>query len=265
MIIESLHIYPVKALAGISLQEAEVTPRGLKYDRRFMLVTDDDRFITQRTHPQLTQFGVEIMGNDLMISHPESGRVQTSLTPASEPSGRATVWNDEVLVSKVRKEVDRFFSKALGESIRMVGMPDCSVRQVDLQYGEPGELVSFADGYPVLVLGRASIEELNTRLDNPVPIKRFRANIIVSGSGAWEEDSWKEVSAERVVLKMAKQCARCIVIRTDQQTGERSDEPMTTLLTYRRFDKKVMVGMNAIPDRGSEGLVLKVGQTIAAN
>ena len=264
MNVESLHIYPIKSLAGISLEKATVTMRGLEYDRRFMLVKPDGGFITQRTHPQLTQFGVEVLGETLRITHADMGYVHATLHPALEANRQATVWDDTVRVSSGSSEVDEFFSSALGEPIQMVGMPDSTERQIELDYSRPGEWVSFADGYPILVLGRASMAELNSRMERPVPTDRFRANIIVSGAEAWQEDTWTTLTGGPVSMKLVKQCARCIVIRTDQQTGDRMDEPMKTLLTYRRIDNKVMVGMNAIPKSDSEGRVLSVGDSVYA-
>lgn len=262
MTISELWIYPIKGLAGVSVQSAAISSRGLVGDRRFMLVDEQSRFITQRTHPELTQFQVAVEDGKVAISHSECGSIRFSLTPQSGPAVPVVVWQDEVSAVVASSEVNDFFSTALKQPVRLVGMPESSTRQIDLSFSDPGQWVSFADGYPILVLGTASIEELNSRLDQPVPLNRFRANVLVSGAQPWEEDSWTCLSFENTHLDLVKPCARCIVIRTDQRTGERTPEPMQTLLTYRKVDSKVLVGMNAVPDASAIGAFMQVGQEV---
>ncbi|MDA1028747.1 MAG: MOSC domain-containing protein [Bacteroidetes bacterium] len=262
MHIDYLNIFPVKALAGISVKSAVITAKGLQYDRRFMLIDASNRFITQRTHPQLTAFSVELEGNHLKINHATTGQIAFSAEPPESESFSAIVWNDTVQVSAVGDEVDQFFTEALNETVRLVGMPKTSHRQVNLMYGKEGDDVSFADAYPILLLGTASIDEFNSRIKTPVPLNRFRANIGVSGSQPWAEDIWNTVHIGNAEIQLVKPCERCIVIRTDQKTGERHDEPMKTLLTYRRMDNKVMVGMNCIPTTSAIGAEIHVGQTL---
>lgn len=262
MHIDYLNIFPIKALAGISVKSAVITAKGLRYDRRFMLVDESNRFITQRTHPQLTSFSVELEENRLAINHAMAGHVAFDAVPCEGESFPAIVWNDTVQVSAVGDAADQFFTEALNESVRLVGMPKTSHRQVNLMYGKEGDDVSFADAYPILLLGNASIEELNSRINTPVPLNRFRANIGVTGSRPWAEDTWNTVQIGKAEIQLVKPCERCIVIRTDQQTGERHDEPMQTLLKYRRFNSKVMVGMNCIPSISAIGTEIHVGQAL---
>ena len=285
MHVESVTIYPIKSLSGISLTSSTVTARGLEYDRCFMLIDATNRFITQRAHPRLTSFSVELVEDQIRVGHPDSETVEFSVKPNANSSFSAVVWNDQVEVSAVSSEADEFFSTVLKEPIRLVGMPTSSHRQVDLAYGHQGDGVSFADGYPVLIIGAASIEDLNSRMERPVPMNRFRPNIVISGSAPWEEDSWKSVQfgsnrkkegqpaagqrtdglSTGVRLDLVKPCERCIVIRTDQKTGERHEEPMTTLKTYRRFGNKILVGMNCIPALSSLGAEILVGQSVTTD
>ncbi len=255
--IASLHIYPVKGLQGVEVDAARVTPFGLAGDRRYMLVDAEDRFISQRFHPQLTQFGVEVVQQEggsastLRISHSDAGVLEVPLEREDEndralASLRVQVWDDVTAAVDVGAEARAFFSDALREDIRLVWMPEVGDRFADPAYASGNERVSFADGFPLLVLGQASIDELNTRLEVQVPLNRFRANVIVGGTAPWEEDGWKEMSTGEVRLDVVKPCARCVVITTDQETGERSKEPTATLATYRRREGKVMVGMNAL-------------------
>lgn len=262
MRIQSIHIYPIKGLAGISVPSARVQPRGLEYDRRFMLTDPTGKFITQRSHPELTQFETAVEQGLIRVGHRDAGSFSFPAKPKSDNALQTVIWDDTVSSTPVSKEADEYFSDALKQPIKLVGMHDSTHRQVDLTYAKPGDGVSYADGYPILVLGTASIDELNSRLDTLVPINRFRANIIVSGGAPWDEDAWKTFTTVTCRLRLVKPCARCIVIRTDQQTGIRSEEPMATLLTYRRMDKKVLVGMNAIPEQSENPMIVELGQTI---
>lgn len=260
--IERLFIYPVKGLRGVAVERARITPFGLAGDRRYMLVDASGRFISQRRFPILARFEVDLVSsaggssNDELKGGESFVRIQfekagvTVIPLEPKPSGiepvPVTIWNDTVQARAVSNEVDAFLSDILGEMVRLVWMPELADRVADPDFAPPGERVSFADGFPLLVLGSASIEELNTRLESPIPINRFRANVIVGGSAPWQEDTWTLVESAEARLTLVKQCARCVVITTDQETGERSKEPTATLATYRVVDGKVMVGMNAL-------------------
>jgi len=265
--IERLSIHPVKGLRGLDVDRAQITPFGLRDDRRFMLVDATGRFMSQRKHPELTHFEVGIdeaveAVRRLVISHSDHGSIRVPLDPSARQAERPTVtiWDDAVGAAAVSEEADAWFSGVLREEVRLVWMPDDANRFADPDHAPRGHRVSFADGFPILVLGSASIAELNGRLESPVPIRRFRANVIVGGSEAWAEDGWTVLETDDVRLELVKPCARCVVITTDQETGERSKEPTATLATYRVRDGKVMVGMNAVAE--PEGAFLSVGQRI---
>ena len=262
--IEQLFVYPVKGLAGIALEEAVVTPFGLKGDRRYMLIDEAGRFMTQRATPLLTQFNVTMHGSDrVLVSMDGMGSIQlpmsdsdaTALMPVTE---QVQMWDDSLEAAIGNAEADAFFSDALKAPVRLAWMSPEARRMADPAYASNDERVSFADGFPILVLGTASVAELNDRLEIPVPLNRFRANVLVGNGTPWAEDTWVEMRAQEVVLELVKPCARCVVIATDQETGKRSTEPTATLATYRKRDGKVMVGMNAIarPDGGT----IRVGE-----
>jgi len=261
--ISGLSIYPVKALQGIDLQESSITPFGLEYDRRYMLTTSDGTFISQRSYPALATFSVAADASSLLISHASAGTITIPLSGPQHANSRAKIWNDDVAAFSGFEEADEYFSEALDEDIRLVWMPNASLRQADLEYSERGDRVSFADGYPVLLLGESSIADLNERLKSPVPMNRFRPNVVVRGSLAWEEDSWTRIDTKEASLRLVKPCARCAVTTTDQSTGETSKEPLATLATFRKRDSKVWVGMNCIPDADRMG-VIRVGDIINA-
>jgi len=269
MKVSALTIYPIKALAGIELQRSVVTRHGLQHDRRFMLTDPAGKFMTQRANPELTAFSVHLKDEMVEVVHPTAGSIEFPANPGEGRTSKATVWDDSVDVTPVSSEVDMFFSDALGSAVRLVGMPDSSVRLVDQTYGREQDVVSFADGYPILVLGAASFEELNARIasrgNDPVPVNRFRPNILISGAAPWEEDGWKAIQFPTLSIRLVKPCARCLVIRTDQKTGQRHAEPLETLLTYRKIGSKVLVGMNAIPDEAAIGRVIEVGESFSVS
>ena len=242
-----LTVFPVKGLRGVDVPEARVTPFGLEQDRRYMLVGPEGRFLSQRSHPAMTRFSVEPESDTWRIHHPDAGSLP--VPRAGVPEGEAVdveIWGDRVTARHAGAQAARYFSEALEDDVRLVWMPEDADRAADPEFAGQGERVSFADGFPVLVLGMASIAELNTRLAEPVPLDRFRANVLLEGSGAWEEDGWARLQTDDVTLDLVKPCARCVVITTDQETGVRSKEPTATLATYRKHDGKVLVGMNAL-------------------
>lgn len=264
--IEQICVYPIKGLRGLEVDRARVTPFGLAGDRRYMLVDATGRFLTQRQHPALTRFQVSIEGDgraseepEIRITDEQNRSLRIALEPDIQTPDRVevTVWDDTVQAVQVSPEANAFFSDALGEDLRLVWMPKDADRYADPDFARKGDRVSFADGFPILVLGAASIDELNQRLARPVPINRFRANVIIAGSPAWAEDTWSEMERGDVRLDLVKPCARCVVITTDQESGERSKEPTATLATYRKRDGKVLVGMNAVA--GPVGAYLETG------
>lgn len=245
--IARLTIFPVKGLRGVDVDEACITPFGLEGDRRYMLVDQGGTFISQRGHPQLTHIEVEATGDAWRFSM--EGHDSLSIPRAGVPDGeevQVDIWGDPVLARHAGAHASNWFSRVLGDSLRLVWMPESAFRPIEPGYAPQGSCVSFADGYPVLVLSRASVVELNSRLMEPVSEDRFRANIMVDGSAAWAEDGWKSIQTRTATLELVKPCARCVVITTHQQTGERSKEPTATLATYRKREGKVMVGMNAL-------------------
>lgn len=256
-------MYPVKGLRGIDVDQARLTPFGLQDDRRYMLVDATGGFISQRKHPELTQFEV-VFGEKhrLEITHERHGSVAVPRHPDATDAARneVLIWGDQVQAAAASSEADAFFSDVLGEAVRLVWMPADAERMADPVWAPPGRRVSFADGFPVLVLGAASVDELNTRLVTPVSVRRFRANVVIAGAAPWAEDDWKVLEADDARFELVKPCARCVVIATDQQTGERTREPSATLATYRVRDGKVMVGMNAVA--GPVGGVVGLGQSV---
>ena len=263
-----LFVYPIKSLRGISLEVAPVTPFGLRYDRRFMLVRPDGTFITQRLHPELTVFDVEIGADRVVVTHPDGSSIRIPVTGGAALNIRATVWDDVVDASVGFQEADSFFSDHMHEPLRLAWMLETTRRQTDLTHSQEGDRVSFADGYPILLVGQPSMDDLNRRLEIPLPINRFRPNIVVEGCDPWSEDSWTHVEMPGAALRLVKKCCRCVVTTTDQRSGERSKEPLATLAIFRKEGNKVWFGMNCIPDsipKEGDTVEIRVGDRVIAS
>ncbi|MFD2573239.1 MOSC domain-containing protein [Spirosoma soli] len=287
MTITDLRIYPIKSLGGISVSEATVEEKGFQYDRRYMLVSPNGQFITQRANHQMALIEVAIadvsnqsgQGKWLRVwhrNHPDDVlELPLTISAASSvPTDHnylpVDIWDSkEVPAITVSPEADRWFSKVLNEPCRLVFMPEVTRRDVDAKYAQPdsqGRLpaVSFADGYPYLLIGQASLDELNQRLPAGSPsmeMGRFRPNIVVEGSSPYEEDTWSHFRVGGMDFYGVKPCARCVLTTIDPATGQKGKEPLQTLATYRRWNHKILFGQNVLPDPTAVG-VLRVGQKL---
>ncbi|HVH46674.1 MAG TPA: MOSC N-terminal beta barrel domain-containing protein [Labilithrix sp.] len=254
MWVHSLHVYPLKGARGISLEHAEVLLSGIRHDRRFMALDEHGVFVTQRSHPRMALVDVAIEKGQLQLSA-LGHTAAVPLTPDG-PRRRARVWKDDVEAIEVDGEAAQLLSDHLETKCSLVFMPLDVVRQVDEQYGRPGDRVGFADAFPFLVASLASLAELGARLERsgmpPVPMDRFRPNIVVEGGAPYEEDEAVTARIGPVIFRMPKPCARCQVTLVDQQTGEQTKEPLRTLSTYRKVASAVNFAMNAIPDLDAE-------------
>jgi uncharacterized protein len=239
-----LAIYPVKGLGGQLLDGAQVQDRGLAWDRRWMLVGDDQRFLSQRQVPKMATIKAAVTGEELVLSH-QNGRITVPLKPPeSAPKIQVTIWNDRVAAALL-PDYGQWLSETLHHRCDLVFMPDTTLRGVNPKYARAGEIVGFADAYPILLIGAASLEDLNARLDYPVPMDRFRPNIVVSTNEPFIEDQWGEIEIGSTLVCGTKASARCLVPTVDQLTGEcTGPEPIRTLARYRRFGDGVYLGQN---------------------
>jgi uncharacterized protein YcbX len=245
-IVEELVIYPVKSCAGISVDAWPLEATGLRFDRRFMVVDRDGRFITQRTHPILCtiQPVLDVAGGRMILSAAGHRELAVPLVPQAREPSPVQIWSDRVDASTVSPDADAWFSAILGDAVRLVYLPDSSIRRTDPAYGADFQ-TSLADGFAVLVVGRQSLDDLNERLDAPVPMDRFRPNIVVSGSPPFAEDDWHDIALGGAQLRIVKPCGRCVITTIDQRTTATTREPLRTLATFRRRNGKVMFGQNA--------------------
>ncbi|MBV8812939.1 MAG: MOSC domain-containing protein [Verrucomicrobia bacterium] len=241
-----LIIYPVKGLAGQQLPVADVLERGLAWDRRWMLVDDNDQFLSQRQIPDLATIEACITGPELLLRHrPTEAKMRLSLR---EPEPRqkigVTIWRDQV-EAVVISAATQWFSDILQHSCRLVFMPDSSRRGINPAFARSGEIVGFADAYPMLLVGEASLFELNARLAVPVPMNRFRPNIVVSTKEPFIEDQWGELEIGSATLRGVKASDRCSVPTVDQATGKPvGPEPIRTLNQFRRVGRGIYFGQN---------------------
>ncbi len=249
-ILQEIIIYPIKSMGGICLEQANIHSEGLEYDRRWMLVDDNGRFMSQREDSRLCLFKPVLTDHGLAVSYRDD-----SITVPLDAEGRSlnvSVWKSNLRANEVHSKVSSWFSELLNQRVTLVKMTELTPRLKEFDKPPYQTKVSFADGYPMLVLGTASIEELNKRTSKVIPTDRFRANLIVTTTVPHEEDEWAEISIGDSRLRIISPCARCVVPSIDQLSGVKSAEPLTTLAEYRKIDSKIYFGANAMTTvRGS--------------
>ncbi|MFB6550498.1 MOSC domain-containing protein [Streptomyces sp. NPDC056405] len=254
--LQSIHVHPVKALRSLTLREAVVEPWGLTGDRRWMLIDDGGKVVTQRRQPRLALAAAELLpGGGVRLSAP--GREPLTVpVPRTVGTVVVQIFRDKVDALPAEGDaVHAWCSAFLGTDVRLVYLDDPATRRpVDPRYALPGETVSFADGFPLLLTATASLDALNSLIaegehadEGPLPMNRFRPNVVVSGTDAWAEDGWSRVAVGEVDFRVAKPCGRCVVATTDQGTAERGREPLHSLGRHRRLDGGLVFGQNLIP------------------
>jgi len=238
-------VYPVKSLGGIRLPSSKVLPKGLEHDRRWMLIDENNQFITQRVHHELALFKTNIINHHLTIYF-QNTSISIPIGRAEGQPFTAQVWGDDVVVKEVAREYSEWFSAHLKKMVRLVVFPEENTRAVDEKYQIQNEQVSLADGYPVLVIGQASLEDLNNRLEAAVPMNRFRPNLVFSGGVPYEEDAWASFTVGSAAMRGVKPCGRCVVTTIEQETAVKEREPLLTLSKYRKREEKIYFGQNAL-------------------
>lgn len=258
--VTALNWYPVKSCRGAPLQEAVIGARGIVGDRSFMLVNREGRFLSQREHARMALVEPRLVGDVLHLAAPGLEAIAIPVL-ATGLHREVSVWRDSCDAVDQGDAAARWASEFLGTSCRLVRIADDMVRVVDREFAVSGNVqVGFADGYPFLLTSEASLADLNSRLAAPLPMNRFRPNIVVAGAEPFAEDGWKRIGIGDMAFDVVKPCARCVITTTDQATAERAREPLRTLATYRHVrGKGVMFGQNLIHD--STG-VIRVGDPV---
>jgi uncharacterized protein len=268
-----INIYPVKSLDGYSPSSAKVEEKGLVYDRRWMIVDESGMFFTQRTLRKMTHLRARIENEQLIIEEKNNLNNRISISIHQEQTEMTvTVWDDTVIGRLVSSEVDDFLSLFLEKKCHLVKMPISTLRRVEENHNTGNDVVSFADGYPFLIIGESSIRDLNARLTTPlneenqelVGLRRFRANFIFKGGKPYEEESWKYFNIGNVAFQGIKPCGRCVMTTLDPDTGEKGKEPLALLSEYRKVGNKILFGQNLIlnPQSKNNSDEIKVGDEI---
>lgn len=261
-VVSDIYIYPIKSLGGFSVTEATVTEKGFQHDRRWMLVDKEGIFMTQRQLPAMALLQTAITSDGLYVSHkqyPEKNiTIPFLLSPASIK--QVKIWNDICDAWHYDDAIiNLWFSEQLEKECELVYMPDDTQRKVDTDYAKNNEVTSFSDGYPFLIIGKSSLDELNSKLEKPLPIDRFRPNIVFTSGEPHVEDSWKHITINAIDFYGVKTCGRCVVTTIDQQTAVAGKEPLKTLAAYRSVNNKIKFGMNLL-HKGTG--VIREGDTI---
>jgi hypothetical protein len=242
--------YPVKSLRGHSLEEATVERIGLAGDRRWMIVDEGGKFVTQRQYPKLAQIAAVPTDRGIGLRHESFGAIDVDFPDERAPIETVVVWRDAV-AARVAALAGPYLSAFLGTPVRLVYFHDVSARSVDPAFGRAEDRVGFADGFPLLITSTASLENLNRRLAAPIAMDRFRANFVVEGPPAWTEDTWRCVRVGALTFRVVKPCARCAIPTLDPLTGEKleGNEPLRALAKFHRaVNGGLIFGQNVIPD-----------------
>ncbi len=261
MRLSALYRYPLKSSAALSVDALEIEPRGPRHDRRWMVVDEDGRFLTARALPEMVRIRAEPVratadGEGLRLSAPGMDPIVLPAPPSDAPRLAVTVWKDTVDAQTVGAAADAWLSDCLGRPVRLVRMDATARRAVDPAYAQPGDEVGFADGYPLLLISQAALDDLNARLAAigaaPVTMTHFRPNLVVDGVPAHAEDGWRRVRIGALEFDAVKPCTRCVFTTVDPALGRRRDDgqPLEILKSYRRTPAGITFGMNLIP-RGS--------------
>jgi uncharacterized protein YcbX len=245
--ISELYIYPVKSLGGIKLDKAVITDRGIKYDRRWMLIDSDNRFISQRECAKMALLKTHISADYLTVTNTsDNSSINIPLTPVKKEVIQVTIWDDTCTVQLVNDDIDAWFTNVLGRDIRLVYMPDSTARFTEPAYTPADSITSFSDAYPFLIIGQSSLDDLNKRLNRKVPVSRFRPNIVFTGGAPYQEDVMNSFIINNITFNGVKLCARCIMITIDQTDASMGKEPTKTLASYRAKNNKIYFGQNLI-------------------
>ena len=275
MTISQINIYPVKSLDGYSVASAVVEKRGLQHDRCWMITDTEGVFVTQRVNGKMALLQAVVEDNTLTIKEKQNelNFIEIKINASSGLENTVTVWDDTVKAASVSAAADAWLSAFLGKEYRLVVMPETTKRRVDENYNTGQDVVSFADGYPFLIIGEASMAELNERVlaknegADPLSIRRFRTNFVFTGGTAHAEDSLKNFKIGNVDFLGVKPCARCVLTTRDPDTGVKGKEPLLTLGTYRQVNNKILFGQNLVWQFGKwssdELPVVRVGDIIS--
>ena len=246
--LSNLTYYPIKACRGFDISESQVERMGLANDRRMMVVTPDGEFLTQREHARLALITPALKNDSVTLSAPNFDSIQIAIQTSGTPTP-VNIWKSKgVSAIDQGEEAAQWFSDWLGTAVRLVHVDKNFKRKLNPDFAVSAEdHTGFADGYPILIISEASLQDLNSKLDSALPMNRFRPNIVVQNCEPFAEDTWKRIRIGDVEMALVKPCPRCEVTTIDKETLARDKEPLKTLATYRKQEGGAMFGMNVIP------------------
>lgn len=250
LMVSELAIYPVKSMRQVKLESSTIDMGGLKNDRRWMVVDANGRMITQRQQSRLCLIQPELIEEGVCLR--TSGYPDLRVRIPIGNTKTVSVWNDNCSAYDAGEESAQWLSEFLDVECRLVYFPEEEVRIVDQAYARQGDRTAFSDGFPMLLISQASLDDLNARLATPVPMSRFRPNIVIIGCDSYAEDNWQQLKIGDLSLRVVKPCSRCVIPSIDIETAERTGEPTKTLSSYRRQDNKILFGQNVVVDGEGE-------------
>lgn len=266
MQLTEINIYPIKSLKGISVTQSKIESRGLEFDRRWMLIDKNNQFLTQRELPEMATLEIEINEKGLFVKA-KGSIMAVPFQPPNNEIANVKIWSSKCRAEIYEDKINEWFSDILKFDCKLALMPEETKRLVNPFYAvnKFKDTVSFADGYPFLLIGENSLNDLNSRLEKPIPMNRFRPNFVFNDSEPFAEDNWKKIKIGNAIFHLVKPCARCVMITIDQGSGTSDgNEPLKTLAGYRlkkRGDQqKILFGQNLIAE--NVGKILKVGDRI---
>lgn len=263
-ILSELNIYPIKSLGGISLNESKVEKRGLQYDRRWLLVgASDNMFITQREFNELCLLRLSFDNNGFKITNEkDSSWINIPFGIEEGEKCDVVIWRDTCEAIHHSDEADKWFSDFMQYDCKLVYMPETSLREANKDFAIADDIVSFADGYPILILGQSALDKYNNLSGNNFKMNRFRPNLVFTGGEAHIEDTWKKFEINGTEYYVVKPSYRCNITTIEQETGIAGKEPLKTLVTYRAVGNNVKFGMNVIPGTLTNESTLKIGSEL---
>lgn len=247
-ILSQIYFYPVKSLAGIQVQNWPVDKNGLMHDRKWMLIDDQQQFLSQRRLPKMALIKPRIEEDRLILSAPGQRDLSIPWYPVKGDNIEVSIWRDKCIAKTVSDQANHWFSTFLKAKCQLVYQPDDRQRQVDRRYAQPSDQTAFSDGFPFLIMSENSLNALNKELAKPVGINRFRPNLVIADCDAYAEDIWRRIRIDNIAFRLPKPCARCSIPGIDPETAISGTEPLSTLNRLRRWENQIYFGQNALHD-----------------
>jgi MOSC domain-containing protein len=260
--LSEIYIYPVKSFAGIKVDTWNIDEKGLIHDRKWMLIDDQQQFLSQRKLPRMSMIKTAIDHDRLIISIPEMEDISIPLNPQQGEQIETYIWRDQCTARLVSERADQLLSEFLQIPCRLVYQPNETKRKVDQKFASEDDIINFSDGFPFLLISQGSLAALNEAMDIPLPMSRFRPNLVVSGCDSYAEDYWRHISIANINFRLPKPCSRCAVTTVNPERATYNKEPLRTLNRLRKWKNGVYFGQNAIHDNPG---VLSVGDTVRIN